>query len=150
MFHRAAAAYHGVSCPRMRVVLPCSVVSALREHQARSGWVDEVTQSQDAFVLFGGMGSPLYVTSRGLFLVGADEGDSFLYREATEDEAVSALVIGAARTGVVGLLALAPEVPTHANECSFCGGSRWHPIKSVEGEWPIVICPQCYGRGWVS
>jgi hypothetical protein len=134
----------------MQVQLPDSTLAALRQHQARTGWIDEVTSSQDAFLLFGGMGPCLYITSAGTFLSGPDLDETFLFREAEDDEAVSALVIGAKRTGIEALLDLVPAAPPGAHLCDFCQGKRWDPLRDTTGEWPIVVCRQCAGRGWID
>jgi hypothetical protein len=134
----------------MHLEIPESILVALREHQATHGWVDDVTVDQDAFMLFGGMGAPLYLSSSGRFFTGPEEDETFLFREATDDEAVACLVIGAKLTGITELLTLVPSKPANAMTCVLCMGSRWHPIRSVHGDWPIVLCPQCSGRGWGS
>jgi hypothetical protein len=132
----------------MQIALPQAVLDALREHQARVGWVDEVTSSQDAFLFFDGMGPRLYLTSNGVFLAGPDHDETFQFRESTDEEAVSALLVGAKRTGIAALLNHLPAVPSNSKTCERCRGARWDPLRSVSDEWPIVVCRKCSGFGW--
>ena len=133
----------------MRVALSSELIAALSRLRAEMEFGDPVESEHDAFRLFGGMGPCLYVTRAGDFLVGKDEFfDEPVTRGASDDEAITALVIGATRLELSELLSFVPRRPSEASECGVCRGRRWHPIKSALGEWPIVICTLCHGRGW--
>jgi hypothetical protein len=133
----------------MRVSLSSDLIAALSRLRAERKFGDPVESEHDAFRLFGGMGPCLYVTRAGDFLVGRDEFfDEPVTRGASDDEAITALVIGARRLGLSELLNFVPRRPSEASTCSVCFGKRWHPVKSTSGEWPIAICTSCHGRGW--
>jgi hypothetical protein len=115
----------------------------------------EVEDMYDAFLLDPGMGPMMYITSDGRFLrddrTWDGEGIQF---ETSLDRVISTLVVGAKKTGIAGLLALLPQRPSSAATCSTCSGHRWwtiqsSPINPDTGRQGSLVCPTCYGRGWV-
>ena len=110
---------------------------------------DEVEDKHDAFLLDPGLGPMTYLTADGRVLL--DErsfvGDSI--REATDDEAIAALVVGAKKTGITALLELIPVRPTDTLPCPACNETRWFVDRGAEGRLEIV-CFVCRGRGWVD
>lgn len=135
----------------MRFTLSTALVKQLRVVQAQSGYTDEVIEKEDAFLLDPGLGPAWYLTSDGRVLVDLREWDGRPMREATPDEAVSALVVGAKKTGVGELLNLLPAPPADAQTCQLCQGR--HYVTLPEGaeaarhkKW---LCPKCSGRGWI-
>lgn len=106
---------------------------------------DEVENEYDAFLLDPGMGPMTYLTSDGRVLKDMRTWDGEPLREATEDEAIAALVVGAAKTSIGGLLALIPARPPDALQCPICSGTQWCSV--LEGN---VVCLFCRGRGWAT
>src|SRR5579862_9313937 len=72
---------------------------------------DEVEGGQDAFLLDPGMGPMLYLTADGRVLVDGRSWDGEGPREASDEEAIGALVVGAKKTGIDALLELIPRRP---------------------------------------
>jgi hypothetical protein len=107
---------------------------------------DEVESSHDAFLLDPGMGPMTYLTADGRILVDARTWEGDAITEATEDEAIGALVIGAEKTGLLALLALLPPAPVEAATCPRCKGSR----RAALGPLPNLLCLVCGGRGWAT
>jgi hypothetical protein len=107
---------------------------------------DEVEAEHDAFLLEPGMGPMLYLTAEGRVLTDGRSWDGEALREATEDEAIAALVIGADKTGITELLSLLPDRPSDGHVCPMCIGK--HQAPPLPGG-PMIICLVCGGRGWV-
>ena len=112
---------------------------------------DDVTTTHDAFLLDPGMGPGAYLTSDGRVLIDGRYWDETELREATDDEAIAAMVVGAKKTGILELLSLLPNAPDHSSLCDMCCGSRWIPggRDVLTGEPAHIICYACHGRGWV-
>jgi len=127
----------------MPFALSDSVVEQLRAVQARRAHTDDVIEQNDAFLLDPGLGPALYLTSDGRVLVDYREWNGSPVREATPEEAIIALVIGARKTGVAELLSLLPPPPADAQTCPICQGTHY----AGEQKW---MCPKCSGRGWLE
>jgi hypothetical protein len=115
------------------------------------GWGDHITERDLAVCLFAGLGTPIYLTREGRLLVGPCwPDDPPELREAKEDEAMGAFVIGARKFGRPELLTLLPTRPPTASTCVLCTGSRWVRIGRPVGgqETGEILCPECAGRGW--
>jgi len=130
----------------MRFVLSATLLLELRQRRtaqrAQKRAADEVEDVHDAFLLDSGMGTMLYLASDGRVLAsGSTWGDEPL-REAIDDEAIAALVVGAEETGIVALLQLVPGPPREGSACPRCCGERWEADR-------MGICLLCRGRGWV-
>jgi hypothetical protein len=132
----------------MQRTLSSELLAALRKLRASAGWSDDITASHDAFLLYGGMGSAMYVTSDGRFLLDGSGWDDSPLRESNDDEAIASLVIGAKRTGITALLNLVPPAPSTASTCTTCNGSRWEMFGGPDNT-AALICSKCWGRGWV-
>jgi len=120
---------------------------AMLEARRRDGG-DEVERESDAFLLDPGLGPASYLTGDGRVLIDGRDWDGDAIREATDDEATTAIVVGAKKTGVAELLALLPPRPSGAVPCATCSGGRWakvHPSADL-----TIVCPTCGGRGWGS
>jgi hypothetical protein len=136
-----------------RFKLSPELLKKLRSWSQKSTQRDDIVLREDAFVLFGGMGSPMYLTADGRVLVdpvwehlgdpGWEQREDL--REATEDEAIGALVIGAQDSGITELLDLIPKRPGAARDCPTCSGQRWATYGGMR-----LICFTCHGRGWVA
>lgn len=126
----------------MRFFFNQSLLGKLREAQTRLGWGDEVTRRERAFLVSSGLGPVLYLTEDGRVLSDASDFDGPPLGEASDDEAVSTLVLAAKRFEIPELLELSPKAPAGASVCATCVGRRWvdQPTR--------MICYRCAGRGW--
>ena len=118
--------------------------------EAMSQWQDEVEGKHDTFLLDPGMGPMLYLTADGRVLTDGRGWDGEPLREASDDEAIGAILVGAEKTGIVALLALLPRKPPNAEDCPTCAGARFAklPTKSADGSEMSFVCWACRGRGW--
>ena len=136
---------------RMRFTLSEELLRKLRAHRASQAHTDDALREEDAFLLDAGLGPCSYLTTDGRVLVDCsawDENDAAL-REATDDEATCALVVGAKKTGIADLLTLVPAPPHSSVSCPRCDGERWMDYgRDVRGQVIRVVCPDCSGRGW--
>src|SRR5262249_30846661 len=125
-WYRSLARWRGCVADRMRFHLPQSLLAKLRQLPRR----DEIEEAHDAFIMDPGMGPVLYLTADGRVLVDGSGWDDEPLREATEEEAIAAIVIGAKKKGIPELLEL---LPRGANICSTCAGTHWAPLRGSEG-----------------
>jgi hypothetical protein len=136
----------------MRFSLNPELLARLRAVQPGGHALDELETREEAFLLDRSLGQVCYLTSEGRVLIDARDWDDTGVREATDDEAVAAIVLGAEKTEVGELLHLLPAAPPAASLCDQCNGWRWFPL----GLWfspPTglhVVCVRCWGRGWTS
>lgn len=108
----------------------------------------EVEDREDAFLLDPGMGPMTYLTTDGRVLEDHRSWDGDGLREATFDEAIAALVVGAKKTGIADLLSLVPVCPDDGSRCPCCEGDRWD--KPLRDRGLEIICGLCRGRGWMT
>jgi hypothetical protein len=136
----------------MRFAIPKETLERLRSASRMRDVNDDVTTSQNAFLLEPGLGPGAYLTNDGRVLIDGRYWDQSELREATDDEAIAALVVGAFKTGISELLALLPTTPHHAVVCETCAGSRWVRAGTdvLTGEPGQMLCYKCRGRGWVQ
>jgi len=85
----------------------------------------EVEHREDAFLIDPGMGRMTYITGDGRVLLDMRTWDGEPLREATDDEAIGALVVGAKKTSIGELLDLIPTRPPDGLQCPMCSGTRW-------------------------
>lgn len=109
---------------------------------------DEVENEHDAFLLDPGMGPMIYLTANGRILFDERSWDGKPLREGQGDEVVVALVVGAKKTGIVGLLDLLPMRPHDGLQCPKCHGSRWARLAPTFE--PEFVCVLCGGLGWAT
>jgi hypothetical protein len=111
-------------------------------------WEDEIEAAHDAFLLYPGMGPMLYLTAAGRILEDSRGWDGDAVAELTGVQANAALVIGAKKTGIPGLLGLIPPMPSGARLCPKCNGMRVaEPVAGFGHELPCVVCGS---HGWVA
>lgn len=135
--------------PKMRFDLSRSLLARLREVQVQRGNSDEVTEREDAFLLDPGLGTATYLTSDGRVLIDPQDWDGGLVYEASDDEAITALVVGAVKMDVEELLTLIPTQPDDAQTCPSCDGTRLIVFGAdVNGKQSKFVCSICHGRGW--
>jgi hypothetical protein len=135
----------------MRFELSPALLSALRAWQATLKYQpdDKVRQCGEAFLLDPGMGPEIFLLADGRVILDERAFFGTEILEASADEAVAAIVVGAEKTGIAALLNVLPPAPPDANDCSRCVGSRWWSVGSnVIGTASKVVCPECHGRGW--
>lgn len=108
----------------------------------------EVEDEHDAFLLDPGTGPMAYLTADGRVLIDGRSWDGTAIREATDDEAIGALVSGATKTGLAELLTLLPACPADGSTCTLCHGAR--RAQPYPGVGPELVCLLCRGRGWVT
>lgn len=133
---------------RLSTAAPDPVAVARGYASAMADWQREVEEQNDAFLLYAGMGPMLYVTADGRVLVDGRGWDDEALREATDDEAIGAMVVGARRTGITLLLDLLPPKPPSASDCAGCEGARFMTLQASNGEPFPIVCTDCAGRGW--
>ena len=127
-----------------------AILTAHQHARANSSAADGL--GEEAVWLHTDIGPSYYLTRSGRVLVTdafhADAGP----REASADEAVAALVLGARNLAAPQLLELLPARPARARECDRCRGARWWtlPARDVKGDEMTVICPVCSGKGWTG
>jgi len=129
-------------------VISKPLLAELGEWRARRAVRDRVEQDHDAYCLDGGLGPGWYMTADGRFLRDGSGWDDEPLREATEAEAFQAIVIGAKKTGISGLLALLPARPNGAPTCTHCDGTRFAAL-APHRDAPRFVCKACDGLGWV-
>jgi hypothetical protein len=134
----------------VRFELPAPLLAALRARQATlTDQPDEqVRRYGEAFLLYPGLGPEIYLLADGRVILDERAFFGTEVHEASVDEAVAAIVVGAEQTGIAGLLELIPSAPSDAVRCRRCAGSRWWRIGL--DEIAKVICPGCLGRGWTA
>lgn len=126
--------------------IPNELIPKLRELQ-RNDSNYPITVSEDAVVMFYGMGDPLYLTFDGRVII-EDMLDDIPPREAkTLAEASMAVVVGAKVRNFPELLSILPNRPKGAIDCSNCDKSGW--FKPHESLGPFV-CGNCGGLGWIN
>ncbi|QEL14212.1 hypothetical protein PX52LOC_01082 [Limnoglobus roseus] len=136
----------------MRFQIPHTLLAQLRAVQSARGYSDDVTVSEDAFLLDPGFGPASYLTADGRVLLDTREWSGEPVREATPDEAVCVIVVGAKKTGIAGLFELLPPRPFGAATCDRCLGNRFWSFgtDAGTGRAKTIVCPTCAGHGWVD
>lgn len=133
----------------MRFQIPNDLLVHLRARRANRD-PDAIEAEHDAFLLFPGMGCPLYLTTDGRILKDGREWEGTEVREGDDNDAVAALVIGAENWNMRDLLKLLPPPPESSAACTLCGGSRWWHFKDYFGKPSKILCSTCGGRGWLT
>jgi hypothetical protein len=137
----------------MRFSLSDSLIAKLETLRARyNRWAEEMEliNRENAFMLSPGMGYAYYLTADGRVLSDGSDWDGQPVREATDDEAIAAIVFAAKRSGTEDLLKLLPPKPESAVTCPGCHGTRWGAAFTDHlGRPGQLVCPICSGRGWM-
>ena len=124
--------------------IPKKLIPKLRELQKKDSRYP-IVKSEDAVVMFYGMGDPLYMTFDGRIII-EDMLDDIPPREAeTLAEAAMAIVVGAKVRKFPELLSILPERTENAVDCENCEKSGW--IQPAPALGPFV-CGDCGGLGW--
>lgn len=124
--------------------IPDKLVPMLRELQKVNAY-DEIVKQEDAVVMYGGMGDPMYLTFDGRVIIDECFMEEKGVREAkTFAEAAMAVTVGAKIRNFPELLSILPERPQDAFDCKECDKSGW--LKIIPDN-PFV-CHKCGGLGW--
>jgi hypothetical protein len=128
-----------------RFNIPNELVPRLRELQKEDSEY-KITVSEDAVVMFYGMGDPLYLTFDGRVII-EDWMNNTPPREAgTLTEAACAVVVGAKVRNFPELLSILPKRPPNAFDCGNCNKSGWFQPLEILGPF---VCGTCGGLGWL-
>src|SRR5262245_47647258 len=107
------------------------LVAAHERAQANPAW--KVGIREDAVWLHTDLWRSFYLTRGGRVLATDDLESEGGPREASDHETSAALVLGARNLAAPQLLDLLPSRPVAAADCSRCRGTRWWPIRDVNG-----------------
>lgn len=130
-----------------RVDAPNPVETAVAFAKDMDAMQIEVEDREDAFLLDPGMGPMTYLTADGRVLEDYRTWFGDAVHEASFDEAIARLVVGARKTALPMLLQLIPTCPDDGSPCSRCDGERWDiPAREHGLE---TVCGLCRGRGWI-
>jgi hypothetical protein len=133
----------------IRFQIPESLLPRFKQLQKESDYPDEVMKSEDAIVMFPGLGPASYLTMDGRVIVHDDMDDEPPREAADKKEAYSAIVIGAKLRKAPELLSLLPARTAGAKDCQSCGGGGWRTVgASTNGEAVTIVCWDCGGLGW--
>jgi hypothetical protein len=125
--------------------------ASLLSRQVARGYEDDVTKRTGAVWLHTDMGPSWYLTSDGRVLMD-DVIDGTSLHEVEGRNAYAGLVLGAKTIQSPELLGLLPSMPSDAQTCPRCQGTRrWNlPVPDVDGRTHRILCPDCSGLGWVE
>jgi len=126
--------------------IPNELIPKLRELQAKDS-EDSIVKSEDAVVMFYGLGDPLYLAFDGRVII-QDMLDDIPPREAKDlKEAAMAVVVGAKVRKFPELLSILPERPENAVDCENCDKTGWFQPAPKLGPF---VCGNCGGLGWTE
>lgn len=124
--------------------IPEVLVPKLRELQDKDSHYP-IVKSEDAVVMFYGMGDPMYLTLDGRVII-EDMLDEIPPREAkTFAEVAMAIVVGAKVRKFPELRSILPSRPQNAVDCENCDKSGWLQPAPTLGPF---VCGDCGGLGW--
>jgi ribosomal protein S27AE len=125
--------------------LPKNLIPKLKELQSKD-LPEKMVQTEDAVVMFYGMGDPMYLTLDGRILIDECFMEDKGLREAENlIEAAMAVVVGAKVRNFPELLSILPARPENAIDCQNCEKTGWFMAGEVLGPF---VCGKCGGLGW--
>jgi hypothetical protein len=125
--------------------IPENLIPQLRELQKKD-LHEEIVKSEDAVVMFYGMGDPLYLTLDGrVFIYEFFMEEKGLREAETLAEAAMAVVVGAKVRNRPDLLSIMPKRPQNSVDCKNCNKTGWFKAGGVLGPF---VCGDCGGLGW--
>lgn len=125
--------------------IPENLVPKLRELQ-KNDFNHDIVRTQDAVIMFGGMGDPMYLALDGRVIIDECFMENKGPREAaTLTEAAMAVVIGAKTRNLPELLLILPARSENAVDCVNCETTGWFKPGGVLGSF---VCGDCGGLGW--
>jgi hypothetical protein len=128
-----------------RFDIPSKLLPKLRELQ-KEDYQYPITVSEDAVVMFYGMGDPLYLTFDGRVLIEDWMNDTPIREAKNLIEATTAIVAGAKTRNFPELLSILPARPQNTDGCKKCKTTGWFTPLETLGSF---ICRDCGGLGWV-
>jgi hypothetical protein len=128
--------------------VPADLLEELQNVRAKRNRRDEIERQHNAFLLNPGLGPVTYLSADGRVLWD-DDGWGV---EPAIGWAYAALVTGAKKLGVPGLLRLLPLRPPGSPNCSECEGTGQFTakgqLKDISGRPFSIGCAACWGIGW--
>ena len=125
--------------------IPENLIPRLRELQ-KNDFNHDIVRKEDAVIMFGGMGDPMYLTFDGRVIIDECFMEEKGAREAsTLIEAAMAVVVGAKMRNFPELLSILPARPENAFDCGNCEMTGWFKPGGVLGPF---VCGGCGGLGW--
>ena len=125
--------------------IPENLIPRLNELQKKDVH-HEIVESENAVIMYGGMGDPMYLTLDGrVFIDECFIEDKGLREAKTLPEAAMAVVVGAKLRNFPELLSILPEPPENAVDCKDCNKTGW--LQPGPNIGPFV-CEKCGGLGW--
>jgi len=133
------------------IQLPVGLFDSLLARQ-RAGIVEASVAAYGPAVWLGtSLDATFYFLGDGRVIITSSLDVETPLRIATEEEALQAIVAGSKTLVEAKLLDALPARPPAARDCSRCGGTRWW---KMSGTWtpsaPLLVCPDCSGRGWAA
>jgi len=126
-------------------VISENLISRLKELQQKDANYP-IVKSENAVVMFYGMGDPLYLTLDGRVIIEECFMEVKPPREAeTLAEAAMAVIVGAKIRNFPEILSILPDRPQNADDCENCEKSGWLYPGEVLGPF---VCSECGGLGW--
>jgi hypothetical protein len=120
--------------------IPENLIPQLRELQKKD-LHEEIVKSEDAVVMFYGMGDPLYLTLDGrVFIYEFFMEEKGLREAETLAEAAMAVVVGAKVRNCPDLLSIMPKRPQNSVDCKNCNKTGWFKAGGVLGPF---VCGDC-------
>jgi hypothetical protein len=104
-----------------------------------------IVKMENAVVMFGGMGDPMYLTLDGRVIIEDRMDDGPPREAATLREATMAVVIGAKLREFPELLSILPERPLNSVDCQNSDQAGWYKVAE---SLPPIVCHECGGLGW--
>ena len=125
--------------------IPEEFFPKLRELQKKD-FNHEIVKTEDAVVMFYGLGDTLYLTFDGRVIIEEDFIEEKPPREAnTLAEAARAVTVGAKIRDFPELLSILPKRPENGVDCEDCDKTGW---LEFGGDLGPFVCSQCGGLGW--
>ncbi len=130
------------------MLAPALVVALEQRRRARGS--DDIAERFDAFLLDSGLGPATYLTRDGRIVW----HDDMWGVSGTRADALVAVRVGAAKSGIASLNDLLPVRPANASDCYHCGATGQFDangtLRDVEGRPFWIVCGECAGLGWRS
>jgi len=133
-----------------RIFAPSSRLLTLLASVRSQHGADDITLKYDAYLLDPGLGPPTYLTADGRIVW----DDDIWGVVGTRAEALSSILAGIRKMGVLELREPLPERDPTASDCDDCSASGWFDahgeLRDVKGRPFSFVCPRCAGLGWTS